>query len=69
MESSSDLNDRLTLEGMLQVIDSSQGKAVDVRTILDIKDQDIKDENLRSQLSRIENQSVAGDAKLKDYFS
>lgn len=70
MESSQDLNDRLTLEGMLQVVDASSGQTMDVRTILNLKDTDIKDANLRNELSKIENQSVVGnDSKLKDYFS
>jgi hypothetical protein len=55
MESSQDLNDRLTLEGMLQVVDASSGQTMDVRTILNLKDTDIKDANLRNELSKIEN--------------
>jgi hypothetical protein len=54
---------------MLQVIDSQTGQTVDVRTILDIKENDIKDEKLKDQLSKIENQSIAGESNLNDYFS
>lgn len=59
---SDQLNDRLTVESMMQVKSRKTGKKTDVRNLLGIKPEDIKDENLRSQLDSIAfNPSVAGD--------
>jgi hypothetical protein len=45
------INDELTIEGMLQVIDTGTGKTADVRKMLGIKPKDIKDEQLREKIS------------------
>ena len=50
-EEGKNLNDELTIEGMLQVVDTKTGKAMDVRQMLGIKSEDIKDEKLREQIS------------------
>lgn len=50
-EEKRELNDELTIEGMLQVVDTKTGKAMDVRQMLGIKSEDIKDEKLREKIS------------------
>ena len=45
-----DINDELTIEGMLEVIDRNTGKKDDVRAMLGITENDIKDEKLKEAL-------------------
>jgi hypothetical protein len=50
-DDSGDINDQLTIEGMLQVLDTQNGQQLDVRRMLNIKNKDIKDPNLRAEIS------------------
>jgi len=50
---SKDINDMLTVEGMLMVVDRSTGKQTDIRSLMDLKPEDIKDEKLREEVSKI----------------
>ena len=43
-------NDMLTIQGMLQVVDASTGVATDVRQMLAINHQDIKNESVRASV-------------------
>ena len=45
-------NEMLTIEGMLQVVDASSGVATDVRQMLAIKHEDIKNESLRESIKK-----------------
>ena len=47
-----EFNDMLTIEGMLQVVDASSGVTSDVRQMLAIKNEDIKNQNLRETINR-----------------
>lgn len=47
-----DINDELTLEGMLQVFDKGTGNQADVRAMLGINNEDIEDIKLREQVSQ-----------------
>lgn len=54
------INDELTIESMLQVIDTKTGKSLDVRKMLNVKNQDIKDPKLRKEIA---NYSIVNSAK------
>ena len=66
--SGSDFNDQLTIEGMLEIEDIKPGKKTgdntnmkaDVRTLLGIKEEDIKRDELRDALAP-HTESIAGD--------
>ena len=47
-----DINDELTIEGMLQVFDKGTGHQADVRAMLGIDNKDINDEKLRDEISK-----------------
>jgi len=55
------INDELTIESMLQVVDSKTGKTADVRQMLGIRSDDIKDTKLRQEIS---NYSILDSSKL-----
>ena len=48
-----EVNDQLTIEGMLQVRDSRTGKKADVRAMLAIQNHQIQDEDLREKMKKI----------------
>ena len=47
-----EFNEMLTIEGMLQVVDASSGVAADVRQMLRINNEDIKDESIRASVKK-----------------
>lgn len=51
-DSDENINDELTIESMLQVVDASTGKQMDVRRMLGINNDDIKDPKLREEISK-----------------
>ena len=58
-----EINDALTIEAMLQVKDNRSGKQADVRAMLDLRNEDIKDKKLQaimSNYSLITSQKVEG---------
>lgn len=55
------INDELTIESMLQVIDTKTGKSLDVRRMLNVKNQDIKDPSLRKEIA---NYSIVDSSKV-----
>jgi hypothetical protein len=47
-----EFNETLTIESMLQVVDASSGVAADVRQMLAIRDEDIKNETVRASIKK-----------------
>jgi hypothetical protein len=74
--SGSDFNDQLTIEGMLEIEDIKPGKKTgdtknkkaDVRTLLGIKEEDIKRDELRNALAP-HTESIVGDGDAGEYFA
>ena len=50
---SAEINDMLTVEGMLMVVDRTTGKQTDIRSLMALTPEDIKDEKLREEVSKI----------------
>ena len=59
----SNINEELTIESMLQVIDGETGGSLDVRQMLGIQNKDIKDNELRG---KIENYSIIDSHKFRE---
>jgi hypothetical protein len=49
-KTSKEINDQLTLEGMLMVVDKKTGKKIDVRSLMGLEDEDVKDQELKQKL-------------------
>ena len=49
-KTSKEINDQLTIEGMLMVVDKKTGKKVDVRSLMGLEDEDVKDQDLKQKL-------------------
>jgi hypothetical protein len=59
-----DFNDALTIESMLQVVDAKSGKQADVRALLNIKHEDIKDDRIKAHQI-----SLSNPKDLEDYLA